>query len=74
MVIITYPMPIASPTVTTIRTITVYKGQITLPRNLNRIPDKYLTGSRKSEITLNESTLSEPTEKVYNVVAGNRVV
>ena len=67
-------MPIASPTVTTIRTITVYKGQITIPHRLNRRPDKYLTGSRKSEITLNESTLSEPTGKVYNVVAGSRIV
>jgi len=74
MVIITYPMPIASPTVTTIRTITVYKGQITMPHNLSRTPDKYLTGSRKSEITLNESTQYELNGKDYNVVAGSRIV
>ena len=67
-------MPIASPTVTTIRTITLCKGQITMPHNLSRRLDKYLTGSRKSEITLNESTWSELKGKVYNVVAGSRLV
>tara|TARA_B100000519_G_C13995951_1_gene321592 strand:+ start:134 stop:322 length:189 start_codon:yes stop_codon:yes gene_type:complete len=59
MVTITYPMPIATPTDITIRIITEYNGQITLPHNLSITLDKYLTGTRRYAIILKEGSFSK---------------